>query len=213
VNDADRSLIDRLAETDVELTAWQAEIERAFKRRIDVPKVFNEGSGERFKTGILAAGRAAREEIGTAPERDSFALLDAFRARYLDAPDHERTAMREAMAGTSATRGANFECSACELTVRGVACLSQTPPAPDVEGPLALRRLADTGARIQVAEQHQFQPMNAGRIVIMAEYVEGGLDFCNLADAAHDHHLSVLADEAATTGEPRTLAAHLWLAG
>jgi predicted dehydrogenase len=53
-----------------------------------------------------------------------------------------------------------------ELTDRGVPALAETPPAPDLDGLKALEPLAKAGARIQVAEQYQFQPMHAARIAV-----------------------------------------------
>lgn len=54
-----------------------------------------------------------------------------------------------------------------EMVEAGLPVLSETPPAPDLPG---LRDLWDTlgdgVSRVQVAEQYQFQPMNAARIAI-----------------------------------------------
>ena len=53
-----------------------------------------------------------------------------------------------------------------ELTERGIPVLAETPPAPDLDGLRRLAPLARRGARIQVAEQYQFQPIHAARIAI-----------------------------------------------
>jgi predicted dehydrogenase len=53
-----------------------------------------------------------------------------------------------------------------ELADRGVPALSETPPAPDLEGLIALHDLTRGGARLQVAEQYQFQPLHAARIAL-----------------------------------------------
>jgi predicted dehydrogenase len=53
-----------------------------------------------------------------------------------------------------------------ELAALGVPVLSETPPAPDLEGLIALNELTERGAKIQVAEQYQFQPLHASRIAV-----------------------------------------------
>ena len=69
-----------------------------------------------------------------------------------------------------------------QAVAAGLPVLSETPPAPDADG---LRRLwADLGpgAPVQVAEQYQFQPMHAARIVI----AQSGL--LGIPQAAHSWH-------------------------
>src|SRR5882724_11066793 len=51
-----------------------------------------------------------------------------------------------------------------ELTRRNIPALTETPPAPDIAGLQALQPLIKAGAKIQVAEQYQFQPLHAARI-------------------------------------------------
>jgi hypothetical protein len=53
-----------------------------------------------------------------------------------------------------------------ELTEKGVAVLTETPPAPDLEGLIEINRLTKNGAKIQVAEQLHLQPLHAARIAI-----------------------------------------------
>src|SRR5437868_2866478 len=48
-----------------------------------------------------------------------------------------------------------------DLTERRVPALAETPPAPDLEGLMAVNRLTDRGGRIQVAEQYHLQPLHA----------------------------------------------------
>ncbi|RKP51522.1 gfo/Idh/MocA family oxidoreductase [Cohnella endophytica] len=51
-----------------------------------------------------------------------------------------------------------------ELTERGIPVLAETPPAPDLDGLLQLHeRLTRRGARIQIAEQYQFHPIQEAR--------------------------------------------------
>lgn len=74
-----------------------------------------------------------------------------------------------------------------ELTERGVPALSETPPAPDIDGLIALRSLADAGARIQVAEQYQFQPLHAARLAIAASGRLGTITQAQVS-TAHGYH-------------------------
>ena len=69
-----------------------------------------------------------------------------------------------------------------QAVAAGLPVLSETPPAPDLDG---LRRLwSDLGpeAPVQVAEQYQFQPMHAARIVLARSGLLG------IPQAAHSWH-------------------------
>ena len=44
----------------------------------------------------------------------------------------------------------------------------------------------------------------------MAHYVEGGPEFYSLAEASQDHYLSMMIDQAATTGEPVSTFLQPW---
>jgi predicted dehydrogenase len=74
-----------------------------------------------------------------------------------------------------------------ELTERGVPVLAETPPAPDLEGLRALQPLATAGARIQVAEQYQFQPIHAARLAIARSGRLGTISQAQIS-AAHGYH-------------------------
>jgi len=74
-----------------------------------------------------------------------------------------------------------------ELSGRGVPVLTETPPAPDIDGLRALRPLADSGARIQVAEQYQFQPLHAARLALAASGRLGTVSQAQLS-VAHGYH-------------------------
>jgi predicted dehydrogenase len=74
-----------------------------------------------------------------------------------------------------------------ELVGRGIAVLTETPPAPDVDGLRALAPLAAAGARIQVAEQYQFQPLHAARLAIARSGRLGTISQVQVS-AAHGYH-------------------------
>ncbi len=74
-----------------------------------------------------------------------------------------------------------------ELTERGVPVLTETPPAPDLDGLRGLEPLARGGARIQVAEQYQFQPIHAARIAIARSGRLGTVSHVQVS-AAHGYH-------------------------
>jgi predicted dehydrogenase len=74
-----------------------------------------------------------------------------------------------------------------ELAERRVPVLTETPPAPDIDGLRSLRHLADAGARIQVAEQYQFQPLHAARLAIAASGRLGTVSEAQMS-VAHGYH-------------------------
>ncbi len=74
-----------------------------------------------------------------------------------------------------------------ELADRDVAVLSEAPPAPDVQGLERLRDLDRRGARIQVGEQYQFQPLHAARLAIAASGRLGTISQAQLS-VAHGYH-------------------------
>lgn len=55
-----------------------------------------------------------------------------------------------------------------KLAEAGIPVLMETPPAPDLEGlELLHERLGKSGARIQVAEQYQFHPIQEARLALI----------------------------------------------
>lgn len=50
------------------------------------------------------------------------------------------------------------------LVERGIPVLTETPPAPDLEGLIELNKLTQLGGKIQVAEQYHLQPLHAARL-------------------------------------------------
>ncbi len=56
-----------------------------------------------------------------------------------------------------------------ELSGRGVPVLSETPPAPDLDGLIEVNKLTKKGARIQVAEQYHVQPHHAALLGLLSK--------------------------------------------
>ncbi len=73
------------------------------------------------------------------------------------------------------------------LAERGIPALSETPPAPDLDGLIALNRLTESGARIQVAEQYWLVPHHAARLSIAASGAIGRPTQAQVS-AAHGYH-------------------------
>ena len=74
-----------------------------------------------------------------------------------------------------------------DLSERGVPALAETPPAPDLEGLNALMRRVGAAARIQVAEQYLFQPLNAARAAIVASGKLGTVSMAQVS-LTHGYH-------------------------
>lgn len=73
------------------------------------------------------------------------------------------------------------------LAERGIPALSETPPAPDLEGLIELNRLTESGARIQVAEQYWLVPHHAARLAVVASGAIGPPTQAQVS-AAHGYH-------------------------
>ena len=65
--------------------------------------------------------------------------------------------------------------------------LCETPPAPHTEGLIALHKLTERGARIQIAEQYAFQPMHAARLALARSGKLGSIHQARVS-VAHDYH-------------------------
>lgn len=74
-----------------------------------------------------------------------------------------------------------------ELTRRGHAVLLETPAGVDDEQFARLGALAATGARVQVAEQYQFQPLLAARLAIIRSGRLGPITSARVS-VAHGYH-------------------------
>jgi predicted dehydrogenase len=94
-----------------------------------------------------------------------------------------------------------------ELSDRRIPILSETPPAPDLDGLRALAPLARTG-RIQVAEQYQFQPLHAARLSVARSGRLGRVSEARVS-AAHGYHgVDLIRRLLDLDREPLTIRAH-----
>jgi predicted dehydrogenase len=94
-----------------------------------------------------------------------------------------------------------------ELGDRGMAVLAETPPAPDLDGLRALRRLSDAGGRIQVAEQYRYQPLHAARLAIVASGRLGTISQTQISVAHGYHGIDLLRRFLGVDAEPVTITA------
>lgn len=74
-----------------------------------------------------------------------------------------------------------------ELAARNIPALAETPPAPDLEGLISLVPLIKAGAKIQVAEQYQFQPLHAARLALARSGKLGTITQAQIS-VAHGYH-------------------------
>lgn len=74
-----------------------------------------------------------------------------------------------------------------ELVEHGLPVLSETPAGPDMESMLAVWRLVEQGARLQVAEQYIYQPLHAARLAFIATGVLGTISHVQVS-VAHGYH-------------------------
>jgi predicted dehydrogenase len=79
-----------------------------------------------------------------------------------------------------------------ELHGHGMAILSETPPAPDLDGLVEINRLVESGAKIQVAEQYHLQPLHAARIAIANSGRLGNVTEVQLSVCHGYHAMSLL---------------------
>ncbi|MGH3146453.1 MAG: Gfo/Idh/MocA family protein [Rubrobacter sp.] len=78
-----------------------------------------------------------------------------------------------------------------ELAGGGVPVLTETPPAPDLEGLIHLHDLTRRGSRVQVAEQYPFQPLHAARLALASSGRLGTATQAQVS-AAHGYHGAAL---------------------
>lgn len=99
-----------------------------------------------------------------------------------------------------------------ELAGLGVPVLTETPPATDPEGLRRLAALSEKGAKIQVAEQYQFQPIHAARIALAASGRLGEPSYAQVSYSHGYHGMSMIRKllgigyENATVGGVRSVS-------
>ena len=74
-----------------------------------------------------------------------------------------------------------------ELTSRDVPVLAETPPAPDLEALIQLKKDLPPNARVQVAEQYPFQPLHAARLAFARSGKLGEIRQVQVS-VAHGYH-------------------------
>jgi predicted dehydrogenase len=79
-----------------------------------------------------------------------------------------------------------------EIAAHGLPLLTETPPAGDVAGLLSVWQLAAQGARIQVAEQYPYQPMNVARIALARSGRLGQITYAHVSLGHAYHGMSLL---------------------
>lgn len=79
-----------------------------------------------------------------------------------------------------------------ELTAKGTAVLSETPPALDLDDLAELNKLVDHGAKIQVSEQYHLQPLHAARLSVARSGLLGSVSEVQIS-VCHDYHAMSLA--------------------
>ncbi|AMM22502.1 oxidoreductase [Frondihabitans sp. PAMC 28766] len=99
-----------------------------------------------------------------------------------------------------------------ELVARGIPVLSETPPAPDLDGMRSL--WADVGASrlVQIAEQYELLPSNAARLTLARDGVIGTPTGAHVS-STHLYHAVALMRAALGVGlEPATVVSHAFTA-
>jgi hypothetical protein len=79
-----------------------------------------------------------------------------------------------------------------DLAARSVPVLSETPPAPDLEALIELNQSLGGKARVQVAEQYQFQPLIAAQIALVRSGRLGEIHHAQVSVAHGYHGMNVL---------------------
>jgi Oxidoreductase family, NAD-binding Rossmann fold len=93
------------------------------------------------------------------------------------------------------------------LTDAGLPVLCETPPALDLGGLHRVSELLARGARVQVAEQYQYQPLHAARLALTDGGLIGDVSMASLA-VCHDYHaFSLMRRHLKITGEPAVIRA------
>jgi predicted dehydrogenase len=94
-----------------------------------------------------------------------------------------------------------------ELTAAGLPVLCETPPAADFPDLRRVSELIAQGARVQVGEQYQYQPLHAARLALTDTDVIGDVSMVSLS-VCHDYHaFSLMRRHLKMAGESAVLRA------
>lgn len=94
-----------------------------------------------------------------------------------------------------------------QLTPAKLPVLCETPPAADLAGLRRVGELGARGARVQVAEQYQYQPLHAARLAVTDGGLIGDVAMASLS-VCHDYHaFSLMRRHLKVTGEPAVIRA------
>jgi Oxidoreductase family, NAD-binding Rossmann fold len=94
-----------------------------------------------------------------------------------------------------------------ELTAAGLPVLCETPPAADFPDLRRVSELIAQGARVQVGEQYQYQPLHAARLALTDTDVIGDVSMVSLS-VCHDYHaFSLMRRHLKVAGESAVLRA------
>ncbi len=94
------------------------------------------------------------------------------------------------------------------LAERAIPVLTETPPAPDLAGLLALHDLSKRGARIQVAEQYHLQPLHAARLAFTHSGKLGTVTQAQISIAHGYHGVSLIRKFLGIGFESARITAH-----
>lgn len=97
------------------------------------------------------------------------------------------------------------------IVERGLAVLTETPPARDLAGLIALNDLSRRGAKIQVAEQYHLQPAHAARLNFVRAGKLGMVTQAQVSIAHGYHGVSLIRRFLGVTFEPVKITAHRFL--
>ncbi len=79
-----------------------------------------------------------------------------------------------------------------QLAEKAIPVLSETPPAPDLAGLNELYKLVEGGAKIQVAEQLNFQPHHAARLEVARSGLLGDIQQAQVSCCHGYHGISIM---------------------
>jgi len=97
-----------------------------------------------------------------------------------------------------------------QLTGKGMPVLAETPPAKDINALNDLFAKLPKGARAQVAEQYQFQPMHAARLAVTGSGILGRISHVQVSCAHGYHAISLIRKFLGMTYENAKINGYLY---